>query len=265
MHTYILLKSRPVALAVALGVGVAAVTAMPAWALEGATTATPASRAAPKIVLKPASSKAVTVPAAQALAEVEAALNALTTVRAEFTQTIPGQTTAVGQFYLQRPGRFLWRYGFPHRERILSTGTRLYYFEDEAGQVTELPRQHPMMALLGAATIDLKKAGFTLVEATRKADVLHVTMTLPDPDQGQNTKVVLALAGPLAGQPARLQSLTTYNQLGQPVRVEFSAWQAGVKLDKALFAFVPTVQKGAESGQVGGQAGGQVGARGDSR
>lgn len=83
---------------------------------------------------------------AQALAEteVERYFGELTTLKAEFAQTVYDEQgrsleRSSGTMYMQRPLRFRWDYRTPHQQLIVADGERLWLYDKGLEQVTVQP------------------------------------------------------------------------------------------------------------------------------
>ena len=99
---------------------------------------------------------------ATALATVEKAIAALSSVRAEFVQELldkDGKSLerAVGTLYLKKPGRFRWDYTEP-KQLIVSDGETLWLYDPELEQATvrkvkDTLSQTPAMLLAGQSKV----------------------------------------------------------------------------------------------------------------
>lgn len=171
---------------------------------------------------------------------VEGYLNGLHTMRSGFQQVVKGQGVAAGTFYLKKPGRFLWVYNYPGQERLIFTGKNLYFYEEDSQQTTELPRNTPMVKLLGAARVSLKEAGFKVDKASRHDGRLSVTLGLHEQEADLSTAVTLVF---VEKPQLRLEKFISTNQLNQRVEVSLFGYEENVVLPDNLFQFTPTVQK----------------------
>lgn len=176
----------------------------------------------------------------EVIAKVEDYLNGLKTVRSGFQQVIKGQPIATGTFYLKKPGRFLWAYNFPGQERLVSTGKNLYFYEQDSQQVTELPRNTPMVKLLGGDKVSLKSAGFKIQNVSRTDGRIVLTVGVQDKQADLSTNATLVF---VEKPKMRLDKFISTNQLKQKVEVSFFGYEENVELPDSLFKFVPTLKK----------------------
>jgi outer membrane lipoprotein-sorting protein len=173
--------------------------------------------------------------------KVEDYLNSVKTIRSGFQQVVKGQGISTGTFYLKRPGRFLWAYNYPNQERLISTGKNLYFFEENVQQPTELPRNTPMVKLLGSEQVSLKAAGFKVEKASRAEGRLSLTLSLYDKNADLSTKATMVF---IEKPRMRLEKFISTNQLNQTVDVSFFGYEEGVEIPDSMFKYVPTVKKG---------------------
>lgn len=176
----------------------------------------------------------------EAVRKAEDYLNGLKTIRSGFQQVVKGQGVSTGTFYLKKPGRFLWAYNYPGQERLISTGKNLYFYEEESQQVTELPRNTPMVKLMGVAKVSLKEAGFKVDKATRQDGRLTLGLSLYDKTADLSTNATLVF---IEKPKMRLEKFISTNQLNQKVEVSFFGYEENVVLEDALFKFTPTIKK----------------------
>jgi outer membrane lipoprotein-sorting protein len=188
----------------------------------------------------PSKTAPVAVNVDEAVRKAEDYLNGLKTIRSGFQQVVKGQGVATGTFYLKKPGRFLWAYNYPGQERLISTGKNLYFYEEDSQQVTELPRNTPMVKLMGVAKVSLKEAGFKVDKATRHDGRLTLALSLYDKEADLSTNATLVF---IEKPKMRLEKFISTNQLNQKVEVSFFGYEENVVLEDVLFKFTPTIKK----------------------
>lgn len=71
------------------------------------------------------------------------------TVEATFTQEVVSEQgkitqTAIGKFYLKRPGKFRWEYQSPNPQLIVGDGKKLWVYDKELEQVTVKPMKQAL-------------------------------------------------------------------------------------------------------------------------
>jgi outer membrane lipoprotein carrier protein len=174
---------------------------------------------------------------ARAFKLVEDYFNHITTLSAHFSQHSSNESwTHEGKLLIKRPRQFLWLYETPHKQRVIGTGTAVYYVDDENGQVTQMPLKGGIAKILGAAgDIDLSKLGFAVTQTHQTGTHLDVLLT-PTKHDDQIKQVALGFT--LAAKPV-LNDIIATDNTGVITRVELSDVRAGVALDSKLFKFTP--------------------------
>lgn len=180
---------------------------------------------------------APTADAAAAL-RVEGFLGQLTSLRAEFRQTVTDAggrvlERAEGTMVLARPGRFRWDYRVP-QQQIVSDGVTVWLYDVELEQVTvraagEALAGTPAMLLAGKG--DLKDE-FAITDAGSQ-DGLDWSRLTPLRTDGDFREVRLGFAG------RELQRMTFFDRLGQTTELELSELERNPRLDSAVFTFEP--------------------------
>ena len=202
----------------------------------------------------------------EALAELEARLQRMTSFSANFEQTVYGpfgealQTTH-GRLYLQRPGRLRWEVAAPYPQLVLADGESLWVHDPDLAQVTVQPLAE------AAGTPGALLAGI----APQLGSAFSV-QPLPE-EEGQEAGLARYLMRPLA-EDAVLQTATLefsaddllrrvdlVDHLQQTTRIVFTAAELNPVLESTLFEF--EVPPGADViGHVPVSQSGQLGERG---
>jgi outer membrane lipoprotein-sorting protein len=123
----------------------------------------------------------------QALAEVEAYLNDVKSLRARFIQVAPDGGLAEGDFYLRRPGRLRFDYDPPVPILIVGDGFLLHYQDKELGQSNVWPI---FDTPIGSLSRDEVGFGKDLVVTDIKTDPGRIVLTVvrrEDPGEGSLT------------------------------------------------------------------------------
>jgi outer membrane lipoprotein carrier protein len=168
--------------------------------------------------------------------EVQDYFNNLTTYQAKFRQVDEALgLVQEGSFYLRRPKRFLWQYEVPQRHKLVSTGSRLFYVDEESEQVTQLPLGVGLAEVLTREKIDLSDSGIQLLKTDGNDKMVSLTFQPPDSRFHQTASITLTLAR----APLRLAEIVTRNTFGQKVEVAFYDIQQGQPLAAGLFNYVP--------------------------
>lgn len=206
-------------------------------------------------VVAPSATVAQTGPAISpglATTLVEDYVNNLGTFKAHFTQKASDeQYTQEGLFYLDktkgRAGRFLWDYQSPNRQRLIATGTALYFVDDESGgAVTQLPVKSGLSRLFTGQTLSLAKEGLKVTGTRATPTRLEVVMVpvVADKDDQSGVKTITLTflrspVGPGVEGPLQLVKTEALDALGVSTAISFDDAQTGMPLQPRLFAFTP--------------------------
>jgi outer membrane lipoprotein-sorting protein len=164
---------------------------------------------------------------ADTLARISAALNAVTTLRAEFVQVDPRGVSS-GRFYLARPGRLRFEYDPPSPTLVIADGKRVTVRDlkmktDYRAKIGETP-----LRLLLKADVDLATdANITAVE--HDGDQLAITaMETKGYGQGQITFI-------FKDPGLELQRWIVLDPTGAQTTVTLSGIEKGNTLEASLF------------------------------
>lgn len=178
--------------------------------------------------------------AADAAAErrVESAFGSLTSLRAEFRQSVTDARgkpveSAEGTMSLARPGRFRWDYREP-AQLIVSDGVTVWFHDIDLEQVTIRPAAEtlegtPAMLLTGEGDL---KAEFRISDGGSDQG-LTWSRLLPRKADGDFRELRLGFAG------SELRRMTLLDRLGQTTEIEFSRVERNPRLDASQFRFTP--------------------------
>lgn len=164
------------------------------------------------------------------LAQIEAYLNALTTVRAGFIQTNADGTLDSGIMWISRPGRARIEYAPPTEVLLVADGTWLVYFDAELDQVSHIP-------------IDTGPFRFLLSDSMTFDDSVRVTaisrgnglarVTLVDPENPHDGQVTLVFDE----SPLALRQWEVLDPQGYLTVVTLTDEVTGERFDDAMFYF----------------------------
>ncbi|MCA3244003.1 MAG: outer membrane lipoprotein carrier protein LolA [Alphaproteobacteria bacterium] len=211
--------------------------------LVGLTMAGSAFAQSPSTATKP---KVPSPDFTAATALVEEYFNSLTTLQAAFSQTQSDRPREVAQgtFSLNRPqGQFLWQYQTPVRQRIIGTGTAVYYVDQSAtqgdNQVTQLPLDAGLGRLLRGQRLSLGKVGLRVNGVQTKGESRSISLAaLPQRRDEQGLRrVVLTFTGSRANPT--LAGFTATDMLGVTTQVSFTNAVRGGKFPRGMFDFTP--------------------------
>jgi outer membrane lipoprotein carrier protein len=177
------------------------------------------------------------VSAADATRLLNQALAGLTSLRAQFTQTITNTKgvaqSASGTLLILKPGLFRWDYTKP-RQSLVCDGKRLWFYDEDLAQVT----------VKKAASVLANSPAQLLAGQYRWQE--HFSASL----QTSGSTVVIQLT-PLSNQPSdftgvqlrfrqdQLVGLAFSDKLNQHTEIVLSAPERNVKLTAADFVFKP--------------------------
>ncbi|MFZ2508086.1 MAG: outer membrane lipoprotein chaperone LolA [Steroidobacteraceae bacterium] len=181
---------------------------------------------------------ALPAPDTAALLRVEEFLSDLSSLRAEFRQTVTDARGRVleqaeGRLSLARPGRFRWDYRVPE-QIIVSDGVTVWLYDVELAQVTvraadEALAGTPAMLLAGEGDLN---ADFEITDAGQQDGLVWSRLT-PRRTDGDFRELRLGFAG------RDLRRMTFFDRLGQSTELEFSRIERNPRFDSALFRFEP--------------------------
>ena len=175
---------------------------------------------------------------ADALRRVQQAFNALTSMRAEFRQSVTDSRgklveSAEGTMSLARPGRFRWDYRVPE-QIIVSDGVTVWFHDVDLEQVTireaaDTVAGTPAMLLTGEG--DLR--GEFDVSDGGTAQGLTWSRLMPRRANGDFRELRLGFA------EGQLRRMTLLDRLGQTTEIEFERVERNPRLDDSTFRFTP--------------------------
>ena len=194
---------------------------------------------------------------AQATAMVEDAFNALSTFQADFVQTVTARSGATteqsrGTFTFRRGegrGQFLWQYETPVRQKIVGTGTAVYYVDQRAkggrdGQVTQLPLDAGLGRLLRGQTLKLAAVKLR-VDTVRAAGTAWDITLLPVAgtrgDANGLARIVITLDRTPTQGSRILRGFAATDVMGATTTVRFDNVVRGGAVAPGVFRFEPGV------------------------
>ena len=175
---------------------------------------------------------------AEALRRVERAFNALTSMRAEFRQSVTDSRgklveSAEGTMSLARPGRFRWDYRVPE-QIIVSDGMTVWFHDVELEQVTireaaDTVEGTPAMLLTGEGDL---RSEFDVSDGGT-AQGITWSRLMPRRADGDFRELRLGFA------KSELRRMTLLDRLGQTTEIEFERVERNPRLDASIFRFTP--------------------------
>lgn len=171
--------------------------------------------------------------------QLEAFLQGLTSLRADFEQTIElpdqqGVAQSHGTFYLKRPGRVRWEYAPPNDQLIVADGSRIWLYDKELEQVSHRSQAAalkgtPAQLLSEVAPVD---RDFVLTSLGER-DGLEWVELQPRDKESQFNKLLLAFSHD------QLRRLDMFDQFGQKTHFFFTTMERNPTLNDKLFTFKP--------------------------
>ncbi len=175
---------------------------------------------------------------------VEDYFNDIGSLQADFTQTVTGDTQpSTGTFYWRKPGKFLWLYKTPAAQKIVSTGSAVYFIDDRQ-QATQLPMDAGVARLFNAKKLNLSQQGLRATDTKENGRMFSVTFAVEKKiAAGENSglaKLTLTFTK-LAGGRMYLSQMDAVDTLSTTTRVEFKNVSENVTLVNKLFEYTPGV------------------------
>ena len=175
----------------------------------------------------------VPMPSAAEVAQVEAYLNAIRTLRARFLQVDARGRVAEGTLFMQRPGRMRFEYDPPSPILIVADGTTVTYQDKQLGQITSVFLGQTPLSIILAERVRLS-GDVTVLRGDR----------FPGQAQGGRLEIWLArTANPREGtlilsfalDPFALAQWRVIDAQAQEVRVTLSRVERDIPLAASLF------------------------------
>ena len=165
------------------------------------------------------------------IARVEALLEGISTLEAQFLQIGPQGSIAQGHFYLKRPGRIRFEYAPPNDNiLVVADGLWLIFHDKEVGQVTRLPIGQTPLGVLLSRNIRLS-GDVTVDQVERRGGVLRVRLHDTDrPEEGSMTLV-------FSDAPFELRQWLVTDSQGLTTSITLTERRYNAKLDPKLFVF----------------------------
>ena len=139
-----------------------------------------------------------------------------------------------GVFNLQRPGKFSWDYETPYKQEIVSSGSKVWFYDKDLEQVTAKKLNDAIgstPALLLSGEVALEK-NFNIEKQTVDEGLYWIKL-VPKSEESGFKYVLLGLEGDT------LAGMELSDNFGQLTRIYFSGVKTGVKPDPKIFEFTP--------------------------
>ncbi len=168
------------------------------------------------------------------LARIEAYLNSIRSLDADFVQETSDGQVAHGRLMLERPGRLRFEYSDGTPLLLVSNGRILTFIDYSVGQVTRWPIDDTPLGLLVRDHIDLAAAG-AVFNAVALAGGRRLLVTVRDaahPERGLLTLSFLERPGGL-----RLEGWEVVDAQGTVTRIRLENLRLDAVLADALWSF----------------------------
>ncbi len=159
------------------------VLAEPAATLPPRNAAIPAPKESPKPVVFAG------LPDATVVERVRAAIEAITTLEADFSQTAPSGAISTGKFYLRRPGLLRFEFEPPSPLLIVATGGTVFVKDEALGTTDSYPVSKTPLKYLLKKRVELK--GAKVVSVDRGTETVAVTFASDEDETDSALTVVM--------------------------------------------------------------------------
>lgn len=168
----------------------------------------------------------------QALAEVEAYLNSIQTMRTDFRQIGSQGGRATGKIYLQRPGRMRVQFDPPAQLVMVATPVWLIIDDGRSNEPTYIPVRASPAYILTREQISLNDDRIQVTNLTRTDGQILVRISdSSDEEQGSIIMIFHRNEG------LELTGWTVIDGEGRATQVQFMNMETGVELDEDLFLY----------------------------
>lgn len=163
-----------------------------------------------------------------AIADINAYLNDITTLRARFVQVAPNGSAARGLLSMSRPGRLLFEYDDPSPIRVIADGTTVGLEDRDLETVDRAPlRSTPLWWLL-KSDIDIAQDA-EIVDLNEEHGFLSVIVRDPNGEMEGEIEFLFDAAN------HELQEWFVTDALGEVTRVTLLDVETGMALNPRLF------------------------------
>ncbi|MDH5484324.1 MAG: outer membrane lipoprotein chaperone LolA [Gammaproteobacteria bacterium] len=139
---------------------------------------------------------------------------------------------SAGDFYLHRPGRFVWDYTLPYPQKIVSNGKKIWIYDSELEQVS-VKKYDQVLSGAPVMLLDQYKnlnEDFLVQELGLRAGQYWVKLT---PKQaGDFKEIQVGMKNKL------LRTMKLMDSFEQMTEIEFDHMQVNINLNSSLFKFI---------------------------
>lgn len=163
------------------------------------------------------------------LAALSQYLNAMTTLRTDFTQVNADGSVATGKLSISRPGRARFEYDPPDRSLVIAGSGSVAIFDAKSNQP---PEQYPLsktpLNLILASNVDLGRARMVV---GHRQDGTSTRVTAQDPDHPEYGTIELVFTD----SPLALRQWVITDDMGQQTTVVLGKLESGVSFSPRTF------------------------------
>lgn len=176
---------------------------------------------------------------AQNAAKLRQLLDAMTTLKGRFTQTLYDNQGEVleqsqGNFVMQRPGKFYWKTEQPFPQLLVSDQHAIWLYDPDLEQVTVRPVGDDLQktpALLLSEDVEKLRQHFTIEQQGDETQQKFILV--PKESKGLFQQLVLVFVS------GHLQEFHLQDNLGQLTHFALTATEHNQPVDATLFQFTP--------------------------
>jgi outer membrane lipoprotein-sorting protein len=166
------------------------------------------------------------------IAQIQAYLNGITTLKARFVQVAPNGALSQGTAWLDRPGRMRFQYDPPSPLLLVAGHGFVVYHDSSLDQTSNIPLGATPLGILLSDHIRLTGGDVTVTDFRNlPGEILMTVVWNSHPSDGGLTLV-------FATNPLSLRRWVVADATGQRTTVTLSDIQLGGKFDQNLFNYV---------------------------
>ncbi len=165
------------------------------------------------------------------LTKIQAYLNSISTIAAEFSQVAPDGSLTSGKFFLKRPGRMRWQYNPPTPLLMVASHKEIIYFDYELQQVSHFPLDSTLAGFLARERIDLGDPAIVVKNLEQASGILRLSIA----EKGREDEGGLMLE--FSDSPLLIRNMVITDAQGQTTTVALNNARFDIPLEDGLFEF----------------------------
>lgn len=160
--------------------------------------------------------------------KIEAYLNNIKTLVANFTQIAPDGSEADGKFFLSRPGKIRWQYNPPNPTLIIFNNSLLTHYDYDLDQVSYASSEDNLSSILTKENIVFGK-DIVATNIDDRNNIINITVNNPNKiDDGEINLI-------FNKNPIEIRKIELTNSTGQLTSIFLNDMIFDQILDKELF------------------------------